>query len=57
MSRKSQSFRPGVNQSGTAMDTLEKGTFFIRNVGKCEVFLNPENTEFLHFPQMEQTII
>ncbi len=34
---------------GTAMDTLEKGTFFIRNVGKCEVFLNPENTEFLHF--------
>ena len=35
--------------SGTAMDTLEKGTFFIRNVGKCEVFLNPENTEFLHF--------
>ncbi len=21
--------------SGTAMDTLEKGTFFIRNVGKC----------------------
>ena len=35
--------------SGTAMDTLEEGTFFIRNVGKCEVFLNPENTEFLHF--------
>ena len=34
---------------GTAMDTLEEGTFFIRNVGKCEVFLNPENTEFLHF--------
>ena len=35
--------------SGTAMDTLEEGTFFIRNVGKCEVFLNPQNTEFLHF--------
>ena len=35
--------------NGSAMDTLEKGTFFIRNVGKCEVFLNPENTEFLHF--------
>lgn len=31
------------------MDTLEEGTFFIRNVGKCEVFLNPENTIFLHF--------
>ena len=34
---------------GSAMDTLEEGTFFIRNVGKCEVFLNPENTIFLHF--------
>lgn len=34
---------------GTGMDTLEKGTFIIHNVGKCEVFLNPENGEFLHF--------
>ena len=41
---------PGWSKvSGSAMDTLEEGTFFIRNVGKCEVFLNPENTIFLHF--------
>lgn len=41
---------PGWSKvSGSAMDTLEEGTFFIRNVGKCEVFLNPENTVFLHF--------
>lgn len=35
--------------SGTGMENLEKGTFHIRNVGKCEVFLNPQNTVFLHF--------
>ena len=34
---------------GTAMDTLEKGTFIVHNLGKCEVFLNPENTIFLQF--------
>lgn len=35
--------------NGTGMETLEKGTFYIRNVGKCEVFLNPQNAVFLHF--------
>lgn len=34
---------------GTGMDTLEKGTYYIRNVGKCQVFLNPQNSEFLYF--------
>lgn len=34
---------------GTAMDTLEKGTFSIRNEGRCEVFLNPENKKFIRF--------
>lgn len=35
--------------NGTAMENLCKGTFYIRNVGKCEVFLNPQNTRFLEF--------
>lgn len=35
--------------SGTGMETLEKGTFFIRNVGKCKVFLNLKNQLFLSF--------
>lgn len=34
---------------GTGTDTLEKGTFYIRNVGKCQVFLNPENKKFIRF--------
>lgn len=33
--------------SGTGMDNLCKGTFYIRNEGKCEAFVNPENTEFI----------
>lgn len=41
---------PGWSKvSGTGMDNLEKGTFYIRNAGKCEVFLNPQNAVFLHF--------
>lgn len=41
---------PGWSKvSGTGMEKLEKGTFHIRNVGKCEVFLNPQNAVFLHF--------
>lgn len=35
--------------SGTGMDNLCKGTFYIRNEGKCEVFVNPQNTCFLQF--------
>lgn len=35
--------------NGTGMENLQKGTFHIRNVGKCEVFLNPQNKVFLHF--------
>lgn len=34
---------------GTGMENLEKGTYYIRNVGKCKVFLNPQNGEFLSF--------
>ncbi len=33
--------------SGTGMDNLCKGTFHIRNEGRCEVFLNPQNDIFL----------
>lgn len=33
--------------NGTGMDQLCKGTFHIRNVGDCEVFLNPQNAVFL----------
>ncbi len=33
--------------SGTAADNLCKGTFHIRNVGDCEVFLNPQNDLFI----------
>lgn len=41
---------PRMSKSnGSAMDELDKGTFYIRNVGKCEVFLNPKNTEFITF--------
>lgn len=35
--------------TGTAMDGLEKGTFYIRNEGKCRVFLNPKNSIFMKF--------
>lgn len=39
---------PGWSKvSGTGMDQLCKGTFHIRNVGDCEVFLNPQNAVFL----------
>lgn len=35
--------------NGSAMDNLEKGEFHIRNHGKCQVFLNPQNTKFIVF--------
>lgn len=35
--------------SGTGMDNLEKGTYYIRDTGRCQFFLNPENEYFLHF--------
>lgn len=35
--------------SGTGMENFCEGTFYIRNVGKCEVFVNPQNTEFIKF--------
>lgn len=40
---------------GSAMDNLEKGTFEIWHEGKCEVFLNPENTYFLRV-ETEDTV-
>ena len=33
--------------NGTGMDNVSKGTFRIRNEGNVEVFLNPQNSEFL----------
>lgn len=33
--------------NGTGMENLSKGTFRIRNEGNVEVFLNPQNSEFL----------
>ncbi len=35
--------------SGTGMDTLLKGTFRIPQEGRCQVFLNPQNTVFIYF--------
>lgn len=35
--------------NGTGMETLQKGTFRIPEVGRCEVFLNPQNTVFIRF--------
>lgn len=35
--------------SGTGIDTLKKGTFRVAEQGKCQVFLNPENSLFLRF--------
>lgn len=32
---------------GTGMENLSKGTFYIRNEGKCEAFLNPQNAVFI----------
>lgn len=32
---------------GTAMDNLDKGTFYEFNVGECEAFMNPQNAVFL----------
>lgn len=33
--------------TGTNMDHLDKGTFHIRNVGNCEVLMDPQNEVFL----------
>lgn len=35
--------------NGSAMENLDKGTFSVRGVGKCETFLNPQNAVFLTF--------
>lgn len=40
--------------TGSASDTLDKGTFHIRNVGKCQVFLNPQNDYFLHITTADE---
>lgn len=41
--------------SGTGMDNLCKGTFRIRNVGRCETFLNPQNHLFLRIEAEGET--
>lgn len=35
--------------NGTGMDTLKKGTYRIPEVGRCQVFLNPQNQVFIRF--------
>lgn len=41
--------------NGTGMDNLCKGTFHIRNEGRCEAFLNPQNAIFLQIETGEGT--
>lgn len=41
--------------SGTGMEELQKGTFRIAEVGRCEVFLNPENDLFIRFEAANTT--
>lgn len=41
--------------NGTGMADLNKGTFYIRNEGKCEAFVNPRNTIFLRVEAMGKT--
>lgn len=40
---------------GTAMENLDKGTFTIRNEGKCEVFLNPNHAVFIRLTADDKT--
>ncbi len=42
-------------QNGTGMENLNKGTFHIRNVGNCEVLLNPQNQLFLRIETEDET--
>lgn len=35
--------------SGTGMDTLLRGTFRVPEEGRCQLFLNPQNTVFIRF--------
>lgn len=41
--------------SGTDMEELQKGTFRVAEVGRCEVFLNPENGLFICFEAVNTT--
>lgn len=43
-----------TKSSGSAMDNLQKGTFYIRNEGKCQVHLNPQNGMFLKIVTEEE---
>lgn len=38
-----------TKRNGSAMDNLDKGKFYVHNVGPCEVFLNPQNAVFMRF--------
>lgn len=40
--------------SGTGMDKLDKGTFYLKNEGVCELFINPENDVFIRFEADDQ---
>ena len=33
--------------SGTSMDTLKKGNYRVAKEGRCQVFLNPQNSIFI----------
>lgn len=41
--------------NGTGMDNLLKGTFRVPEEGRCEVFLNPQNTLFIRFEYAGET--
>lgn len=43
--------------NGTNTDNLEKGTFKVKDYGKCELFLNPKNSEFIVITTDDTTYI
>ena len=41
--------------SGTGLDNLRKGTYHIRNQGKCQVLYHPKNQKFIYIKTVDQT--
>lgn len=41
--------------SGTGLDNLRKGTYYIRNQGKCKVLHHPKNQKFIYIKTADQT--
>ena len=47
---------PSMSKSnGSAMNVLEKGDFYIRGQGHCQVLLNPQNNDFITFTANGET--